>query len=162
MRVEHDYDVAPRALLEVLTDEAFLAERAARFGGTGGSTVARSADAIVVTLPRRLPLDAIPSALRGFAGSGRLTQTDTWSDITDDRATGDWTADVGSSPLRLKGTHEITAMGSGCRYTVTAEVKVKIPLLGGSAEKLVRERLAELIEKEQDFAEAWLEDSSRG
>jgi hypothetical protein len=156
MQVEHAYDVAPRALLDVLTDEGFLRERGRRYGGRGEPTVARSDGSIVVTVPRQLPVEAVPGPFRRFVGDGALVQTDTWSEIAEDRISGSWTTDVGKAPLLLRGTHEIVAAGSGCRYVVTAEVKVKIPLGGGAAEKLVRERLAELVRNEQDFAETWL------
>jgi hypothetical protein len=157
MRAEHAYDVPPRALLDLLTDEQFLRERGARFGGRGEPQVDRPDGTIVVRVPRQLPVDAVPGPLRRFVGSGTLVQTDTWSQIADDRVEGTWTADVGRSPMTLRGTHEITATESGCRYVVTAEVKVKIPLGGGAVEKLVRERLAELVRNEQEFVSTWLQ-----
>jgi hypothetical protein len=156
MQVEHAYDVAPRALLDVLTDDRFLQERGRRYGGRGEPSVQRSGDSIVVTVPRQLPVESVPGPLRRFVGSGALVQTDTWSDITDTRVSGTWTTDVGKAPLMLRGTHEIAATDTGCRYVVTAEVKVKIPFGGGAAERLVRDRLTELISSEQEFAATWL------
>ncbi len=156
MRAERDYDVPPRELLAVLTDERFLAERSARYGGSGTPTVRGSGDVIVVTIPRQLPVDAVPSAFRRFVGSGALVQTETWSRLTDDRAGGAWTTEVGDSPLELSGTQEITATADGCRYLISADVKVNIPFVGGKAEAMVSSRLQELIGKEQDFAADWL------
>jgi len=157
MRVEHVYGVSPRALLAVLTDEQFLAERGRRYGGRGEADVTRSDGTIVVRVPRQLPVDAVPGPLRRFVGNGALVQTDTWSQIADDTIVGTWAADVGRSPLVLSGRHEITRTDGGCRYAVTAEVKVRIPLGGGAAEKLVRQRLEELVQGEQQFAAAWLD-----
>jgi hypothetical protein len=156
MRVEHDYDVSPGKLLAVLTDEAFLAERSARYGGNGAPTVDRSAGTVVITVPRRLPVDAVPAPFRRFAGDGELVQTDIWSQ-SGDGFSGTWTTDAGSTPLRLEGTHEISPTGGGCRYAVTAEVQVKVPFIGGQVENLVRQQLAELIGKEQQFAATWIE-----
>jgi hypothetical protein len=157
MQVEHSYDVPPRVLLDVLTDEGFLRERSKRFGGRDEPSVTRSDGTIVVTVPRHLPVEAVPGPFRRFVGEGTLVQTDTWSHIADDRISGTWTTDVGKAPLALRGTHEIVATGTGSRYVVTADVKVKIPFGGGAAEKLVRERLAELVRNEQAFAAAWLQ-----
>jgi hypothetical protein len=157
MRVEHAYGVPPRALLAVLTDDQFLRERGRRFGGRGDPEVTRSDGTVVVRMPRQLPVDAVPGPLRRFVGDGALLQTDTWSQIADESIAGTWVADVGRAPLVLRGTHEITATGAGCRYAVTAEVKVKIPLGGGAAERLVRQHLEELVRNEQQFAESWLE-----
>ena len=158
MRVEHSYVVAPRALLDVLTDERFLAARSARFGGGGTPVVKRSGDdAIVVTVPRKLPVDAVPGPFRSMVGNGNLVQTDTWSEIADDQVAGTWTTDVGDTPLQLNGTHEITATNAGCRYVITAKVKVKVRFIGGQAEGLVRQRLADLVGREMEFAGKWLD-----
>ena len=156
MRVEHSYDVTPQALLDLLTDEAFLRARSKRFGGSGTPTVTREGDTIVVTVPRKLPLDAVPAPFRGMAGSGDLVQTDTWSDVSDDRVAGTWTTDVGDTPLDLSGTHEITGTADGCSYVVTAKVKVRVRFIGGQAEGMVRQRLADLVSKEMSFAADWL------
>jgi hypothetical protein len=155
MRVEREYDVAPQVLLDVLTDEAFLAHRGARFGGSEPAKLDRSADRVVIVVVRQLPVEAVPSPFRRFVGTGRLEQTDTW-DITAPPVTGTWTADVGSSPVSLHGTHEITATTDGCRYVVTAEVKVRLPIGGRMAESLVSQRLTELVRAEQEFAADWL------
>ena len=157
MRVEHAYGVPPRALLAVLTDEQFLRERGSRYGGRGEAAVERSDGTVVVRVPRQLPIHGVPAPLRRFVGSGALVQTDTWSQIDDDRVVGTWTTDVGRSPMTLRGSHEITATEGGCRYVVTAEVKVKIPFGGGAVENFVGERLAELVRNEQAFVSTWLE-----
>ena len=158
MRVEHAYDVPPRALFDLLTDETFLAARSERFGGSGPPTVDRREGTAVVTVPRRLPVDAVPAPFRGLVGSGDLVQTDAWTEMSEKRIAGAWTTDVGDAPMTLHGTHEITATSDGCRYVVTAHVRVKVRLIGGQAERMVSQRLAELVDKEQQFAEEWLRD----
>lgn len=160
MRVERGYDVAPRELLAVLTDKAFLAARSARFGGIGAPKVERVGDALIVTVPRQLPVDAVPGPFRAMVGSGKLVQTDDWSEIDDDKVAGTWTTDVGDIPLDLHGTHEITGTEGGCRYVVTAKVKVRVRFIGGQAEGLVRQRLADLVSRELDFAATWLADKA--
>ncbi|MGB9376316.1 MAG: DUF2505 domain-containing protein [Mycobacteriales bacterium] len=156
MRVEHTYDATPKELLEVLTDQAFLAARSRRFGGDGTPKVRRSGGTILVTVPRKLPLDAVPGPFRGMVGSGQIVQTDTWSEVDEERVSGTWTTDTGDTPLDLDGTHEILATDEGCSYVVTATVKVRVRFIGGQAEGLVRQQLAELVGREQDFAASWL------
>ncbi|MEP6696390.1 MAG: DUF2505 domain-containing protein [Pseudonocardiales bacterium] len=158
MRVEHEYDVPPSALLAVLTDEDFLAARSARYGGNGDPAVDRAADLVVVTVPRKLRMDAVPGPFRRFAGSGELVQTDTWTQLAGDRISGTWRIDPGDTPLRLAGCHEITATTAGSRYVVTAEVKVNIRFVGGQAEGVIRDQLTRLIGEEQAFAETWLDE----
>lgn len=156
MRVEHDYDVSPRALLDVLTDEAFLTARSARFGGSETPSVTGAGDHLVVRVPRQLPVEAVPGPFRGMIGDGKLTQIDTWSEVTDNRVAGAWSTEVGDAPIELNGAHEITATAGGCRYVVTAKVKVRVRFIGGQAEGLVRQRLRDLVAQEQEFAAAWL------
>ncbi len=156
MRVERDYQVPPAKLFAVLTDEVFLAARSARFGGSAPPTVRRNADTVVVTIPRQLPVESVPAAFRGFVGSGAVVQTETWFPAGDGSARGDWTSDAGNSPLELSGSQEVTATAGGCRYVVTAQVKVRIPFVGGRAEAMVRSQLEDLVGKEQDFAAEWL------
>lgn len=156
MRAEREYDVSPSALFAVLTDETFLAERNARYGGNGAPTVRRAGDDTVVTIPRQLPVDSVPAAFRRFVGSGAVVQTETWSPGADGGVGGSWTTEVGDSPLELSGTQEVTTTAGGCRHVLTAKVKVSIPFVGGKAEAMVSEQLADLVGKEQEFAAEWL------
>ncbi|MEP7054774.1 MAG: DUF2505 domain-containing protein [Actinomycetota bacterium] len=155
MLVSRDYAVTPTKLLEVLTDQAFLDARGAKFGAKSPSTVQRDADAIVVVTPRQLALDQVPSAFRGFVGSGELVQTDTWSVGAGD-PTGVWTTDVGGAPVKVGGTHRITATDAGCEYAVETTIKASIPFIGGAIESQVGGYLKALIGNEQEFAADWI------
>ncbi|MGH8869996.1 MAG: DUF2505 domain-containing protein [Actinomycetes bacterium] len=156
MQVEHAYEVEPRALFGVLTDPTFLAARGARFGGTTPPTVHEDGGNTVVRTPRALPLDVVPGPLRRFAGDGTLVQVDEWAAVTGADVHGVWTADVGSVPMDLEGTHEITPHEGGCRYVVTARVKVNVPVVGRAAQKTVDEHLGTLVRTELEFLAEWL------
>ncbi len=156
MRVERSYDVAPEALLDVLTDKAFLAARSERFGGSAKPTVDDTGDHVVVRVPRQLPVESVPAPFRGMVGDGKIVQVDNWSEVSSDEVFGTWTTEVGDAPLDLSGRHEITATDGGCRYVMTAAVKVRVRFIGGQAEGMIRQRLSELITAEQDFAADWL------
>jgi len=160
MRVEHHYDVTPRALFDVLVDPTFLDARGARFGANGPARVERADGSTVVRTPRAFPMEHVPGPLRGFAGNGHLVQVDTWSDVTEDRVLGSWQVEVGSAPIDLTGHHEIGSRGGGCVYVVTARAKVRIPLVGRAAEKSISEHLATLVHKELEFTADWLTGSS--
>jgi hypothetical protein len=153
--VSRDYAVAPAELLEVLTDQAFLDARGAKFGANAPSTVQRDGVAIVVVTPRQLPLDQVPAAFRSFVGSGELVQTDTWA-IGSGDPTGTWTTDVGGAPVKVWGTHGITATSTGCEYAVGTTIKATIPFIGGAIESQVGGYLKTLVREEQDFAADWI------
>ena len=104
-----------------------------------------------MTTPRQLPLDKVPSAFRRFVGDGRLVQIDSWRGTA-----GSWTIDAGHAPIRLGGTHQVTAVGPGCSYAVTGEVQVTLPVVAGRPRPSGRDYLGELIRAEQKFAAEWL------
>lgn len=155
MLVSHEYAVSPAELLEVLTEQAFLDARAAKFGGSAPSTIERSEESVVITTPRQLPMDEVPAAFKSFVGSGELVQTDTWVTGAGDPS-GFWTTDVGGAPVKVSGTHSIKATGAGCEYAIDATVKSSIPFLGGAIESQVAGFLKTLIGKEQAFAADWI------
>lgn len=157
MRVERVYSgVAALTLWEAMTDVDFLRARSTRFGGRGEPLVDRSGLQVVVTTPRQIPLDDVPGPLRRYVGSGALVQTDVWTDVATDHIRGDWSTDPGPMPASLTGTHEIAATPAGCRYLVTAVVKVHVPLIGGRLAGEVSRHVEQLVHSEQEFLAEWL------
>jgi hypothetical protein len=158
MRIEREYSgVAPRALWEAMTDLDFLSARSTRFGGRSEPDVDRSGGQVVVTTPRQIPMDDVPGPLRRYVGTGALVQTDVWTDVAADQVSGTWTTDPGGMPASLTGTHAIVATPSGCRYVVTATVKVHVPLIGGRLAGEVRKHVEELVRNELEFLAEWLD-----
>jgi hypothetical protein len=156
VQIEHEYGVPPREIFAVLTDAEFLRARGERFGSPAPATVERAATGAIVSTPRQIPLEEVPSAFRRYVGDGSLRQTDTFNHVSDERVAGTWVTDAGSVPVTMRGTHEITASGTGSRYVVTAEVKVGVPLVGGMLSGEVSKFLGQLVRKEQEFLAEWL------
>lgn len=157
MQVEHTYPIAPRELFGVLVDPAFLKARAARFGGAGEPTVEHDAGVVVVTTPRQLPLERVPGSARRLVGDGRVEQVDRWEQIDDDQVSGEWSTMVGRAPITMRGTHEIVpADGAGSAYTVTINVDVHVPVIGGRLSHEVEGHLENLVRTEQQFTAEWI------
>jgi hypothetical protein len=156
VQVEHRYAAGPGDLFAVLTDPAFLAARSERYGGVGRPTVSRSGSVVEVRAVRQLPLEKVPSPFRRFVGDGRVEQVDTWATSDAARVTGTWTLDTGRAPITLRGSHDIGADGDGCRYVVTAEVRVSVPVVAGRLSQQVERYLSQLIAAEQAFLADWL------
>jgi hypothetical protein len=157
MHVEHEFTVAPTRLRDTLVDADFLAALGERFGGVGKAVTETGDSSITVVSQRQLPMEYIPAAARSFAGDGVVTQTDLWSLESDDPVDGSWTARLDGAPATMGGGYTITATEQGCRYTVTAEVKVKIPLIGGRVESEIRRYLSSLVGKQMEFTQEWLD-----
>jgi hypothetical protein len=157
MALEHDYQVSPAELFAVLIDPTYLEARSERFGGVDAPTVETDDDTTTVTTWRQLPMDKIPAAFKSFVGDGRIEQVDTWEPPGDDEPVhADWRATVGTAPATINGEHVIEATDDGCRYTITTNVKVKIPFFGGKVEEQIEGYLEYLIGKEQAYVAEWI------
>lgn len=154
----YNYTVSPSALLESLVDLDYLAARSERFGGVGAPTTEETGDNVVITAVRQLPMEKIPTAIKGLVGDGQITQVDTWSTLPDTEGTlhGSWRADLGSAPAVIGGDYSIEPTTEGSSYSCTVSVKVKVPFVGGKIEQQVRGYLDHLIAKEQAFLDDWL------
>jgi hypothetical protein len=162
VQVDHPYGVVPGALLDVLVDPGFLTSRSARYGGVGAPTVQRAGPLVEVRTVRQLPLEHVPTAFRRFVGAGRVEQLDAWPVEADGDVTGRWLVDTGRAPIELRGEHRIVGAAGGCRYSVSAQVTVTVPVLAGRLSRQVETYLRQLIAAEQAFLANWLEESGRG
>lgn len=154
----HAYTVSPSVLLDALANSGYLAARSERFGGVGTPTCERTDGNVVITSVRQLPMDKIPGAIKGLVGDGRITQVDTWlqAETPDGALSGSWRADLGTAPTVIGGDYAIVPTATGCSYSCTVNVKVKVPFIGGKIEQQVRGYLDHLITKEQAFLHDWL------
>jgi hypothetical protein len=159
MHVERTYAITPAQLRDTLVDPDYLAALGARFAGIGEAEVETGDASITVISRRKIPVEYVPAAARGFVGDGVVTQTDLWSLNGDDPVDGSWTATLNSAPATMGGGYTIANTADGCHLTVTAEVKVKIPLIGGKIEAEIRRYLGSLVSRQMEFTEEWLGES---
>ena len=141
-------------VFDVLTSEAWVARKAARFGD--GSKVVRRevgpGGGVVLAVARELP-DGAPGFLtRLLPKDGRVVQTDEWApDDGSGTRTGTWRVELAGAPARLGGTLRVEPDGSGSAYVVAGETKVSVPLVGGRAESFIADMLARLGRTEGDL-----------
>ena len=154
--VSRTFPLPPRELVESMLSEDYQRTRSSRLGGTAAPTVVRDGtDRATVRFPRRLPLESLPGPLRSLAGTGEITQVEKWDVITDERCHATWGSES-SLPGKAGGTFEVVPDGTGSRYTVTATVDVKVPLIGGRISKEAEAQVVKLIEAEMDLATEYL------
>jgi hypothetical protein len=159
MHVEREYAVKPAQLRETLVDPDYLAALGARFAGLGDAEVETGDASITVVTRRQIPVEYVPAAARGLVGDGVVTQTDLWSLESDHPVDGSWSATLDGAPATMGGGYTIDGTDAGCRLTVTAQVKVKIPLIGGKIESEIRRYLESLVTKQMAFTQEWLDAS---
>ncbi|MCX2948079.1 DUF2505 domain-containing protein [Lentzea sp. NEAU-D7] len=159
-RIEH-HTTSPHSAEKVfgaMVDETYLRDRLAAIGGKDAQLVTYSStgEKTSYQLKQGVPAEHVPSAVRAALGGDLVIQrTETW-------AAGAGTVEVAVNgvPGRLEGSFTVLDNGSGSKLTLSGEVKVSIPFLGGKIEKLIAEQVAVLLDKESEFTSQWL--ASRG
>ena len=102
----------------------------------------------------------LPSGIPGFLekvlpADGRAGQTDTWGPAESDGSrAGTWEAQVPGAPVEVRGTMRLVPTASGCDYVIAGTAKVKIPLIGGRAEKFVADATARTTAAEAEVLRA--------
>lgn len=155
-RIEHHTTSAFPAekVFAALVDETYLRDRLAAIGGKDAELVTYSSvdGKTSYQLKQGVPAEHLPSVAKSLLGGDLVIQrVENW-------AAGAGTAEVtlNGVPGRLDGAFTITEHGTGSKLTLTGEVKVSIPLMGGKLEKMVAEQVAVLLDKESEFTSEWL------
>lgn len=141
-------------LFGVLTSDAFVQRRAARFrdGATVVRREPRADGGLLLAVARELPDGAPGFITRLLPEDGRVVQTDDWGPAdADGGRSGTWRVELPGAPARLGGTLRVEPVGRATRYLREGEVKVSVPLVGGKAEHFIAEMVMKLGQKESDL-----------
>jgi hypothetical protein len=144
------YPAPPDAVLALLTDEAFLRDRAAALGGQAEEVTVAGR---VSTVRLAAPTAGIPTVFARFVGSSvAVVERTTWTpDGTGHRGALDVGAEVFGRTVRVTGERLLTSDGEGTRSTVTGTAKVDAPLIGRQAEGAVSELVAVVLRREDEL-----------
>lgn len=156
MRFEHTlrYDASPDEVFAMLGEAVFREQVCeAQHATEATATVDGVDDTMSVAVDQRRPSEGIPSFAKKFVGDTiHILQREEWSSATD--ATLDVT--IPGKPGHLKGTITLRPDGDGTVETVSGDLKVAIPLVGGRIEVLVGELLEHALQTEHRVGTAWL------
>jgi len=152
---ELTYDAAPQEVLAMLADPAFrekvcdamkVERREVGIDGAAG-------EGMQVVVDQTQPAQGLPSFAKKIVGEElRIVQRETWSD--DAHASLD--VEIPGKPGTFAGAIALAADGSGTVESVTGEVRVKVPLVGGKLEGLVADMLGRALKTENRVGRAWL------
>lgn len=124
---------------ERLHDGSRVVERDERPGG-----------GVLFVLSRELP-DGVPGPLQRFLPSdGRVVQTDEWAAAAGGERHGTWSVRIPGAPATMGGTMSVVPTDGGSTYAIKGEVVVKVPLIGGKAEKYIAGLVRQLAAKEAE------------
>ena len=131
------YEAGPDRVWAMLTDPAYREEVCT---GTGAQSYEVNSDADdgggTVRVSRVLPAPG-HKAVRTLVGDTvTVEQTETWGAAEDDGTRrGELRLQVKGQPATMTGTCTLASDRSGSALDIEAELKVRIPLIGGSLEK---------------------------
>jgi hypothetical protein len=156
MRFEHrlSYDASPDVVHEMLIDQAFRQKVATEMHTTRHLvTVDRTASGVVVVVDQTQHARRIPSFAKRFVGDEiQIVQTESW----DSETHAGLEVAIPGKPGHLKGGIVLESTGAGTQETVTGDIKVPIPLIGGRLEGLIAQLLDAAMRTEERVGRSWL------
>ena len=116
------------------------------------------AGGIRVKTTQVLRVDRLPGVVTQFhPGDLAIVREETWSPVSDGRATATVTGVIPGAPVTMSGTAVLAPGDNGAsRLEFTVAVEVRIPLVGGKVENFIGGQLVELLIAEQRFTTAWI------
>ncbi|TPG31518.1 DUF2505 domain-containing protein [Mycolicibacterium hodleri] len=159
-----EYDGTVEQIHQAFGDERYWIERLISSGAdetTLDSITWNAAGGIDVITTQTLRADRLPGVVTQFhRGDLSFVREETWTPLTDGRATAIVKGSIPRAPASLSGTAVLAPAGTGSRLEFTASVEVRIPLVGGKVENFVGSRLVELLTAEQNFTTAWIRENA--
>jgi len=109
---------------------------------------------VTVVVSRELPGGGPAILERFLPKDGRVVQTDDWQPAADGARSGRWKVEIPGAPAALGGTLRLEPLPGGSRYTIVGDVSVRVPLIGGKAERLISDLVVRLADKEAELLRA--------
>lgn len=140
-------------------EEAFWLDRLATVG-TAQDTLddlVVADDTITVTLTQHIADEDIPDLARKvLPGQLVIVRTSVFTDFDGERYFGSAKADAAGGLARIEGGTEAVTEGGNALESLSGQVKVSVPLLGGKLEKLVVAHLNHAFEAEYRHLNHWI------
>ncbi|MEO5981231.1 MAG: DUF2505 domain-containing protein [Pedococcus sp.] len=154
-----EYAATPQEVFAVLTDQAFQeAKCAATAAIKYSASITRSGGGATIRTERILPSEGLPDFAKNMVGETlKVVETQTWGAASADGSrTGTLEMAVAGVPVALGGTLALAPGGPGSIEHLDADLKAKIPLIGGKIEKAAAKPIRESIDIEAATAKEWL------
>jgi hypothetical protein len=151
---ELDYEASPEDVRAMLADPAFR-EKVCRAQGVTGCTVSvdPAGDKMSVVIDTTRPAEGVPGFAKKFVGDTiAISQREVWADPTN----ASLAVTVPGKPGQFDGHVSLNGDVTGTVETVSGDVKVSIPLIGGKLERLVSDMLGSALRIENRVGKAWL------
>jgi hypothetical protein len=150
VKVQYDKNVPaePAGVFGMMTKEEFQRGYAAA-GAVEFDVDVHHGDGVTTTrVSRTLPTAKMPAVARRFVGPTiDLVEIVAWSMMSPETWHGDAAVDimVSGRDARFRGRAAIEPGQPGTRYSLTGDVVIKVPLVGGTVEKLAADALLKAV-----------------
>jgi uncharacterized protein YndB with AHSA1/START domain len=151
---ELTYDASPEAVHAMLADPAFRARVCeATHASHHEVSVQPGPSGMTVVVDQTQPARGIPSYARRVVGDQiRIVQRETWTG----GSAASLVIELPGKPGAVQGSLALAGDASRTVETVTCEVTVRVPMIGGKLEDLVGGLLQSALRAEQRVGRAWL------
>lgn len=150
-RISHRFPVSPRAYWDGTRDPD-LDQRMAEAGEIDVQVLERQREGTrLVERLRVSPRQELPGLAQKALGTSRFSYVQVVeSDDADMRTTWQVLPDVLADKVSCRGTSRVVEAAGGCERVIDGEIKVAVPLVGSSIEKVVLEQLQRSYDRAAD------------
>ncbi|QWC84070.1 DUF2505 domain-containing protein [Nocardioidaceae bacterium] len=157
MRYEHTmtYEASAEQVFEMLKSEEFREKVCSELRQTQSwdVDVTPKGEGMDVRIEQVQETKGVPSAAKKFIGdTTTIVQTEHW---TSPRAA-DLGVEIPGKPGSVKGTISLDEHNGTTTETVSVDIKVSVPLIGGKLEKLIADLLSAAMRTEEKVGKQWL------
>jgi len=154
------YDGSVEQVHRAFSDDDYWRARLADSGADDATLDSITRDGhggVDVITTQTLRANRLPAVVAQFHhGDLSFVREESWSAVTDGRATAIVKGSIPGAPATLTGTALLAPSDGGTKLEFKATVEVKIPLVGGKVENFIGSQLVELLVAEQRFTTAWI------
>lgn len=158
-----EYDAAPDAVFEMLSDPAYQERKCVEAGAVRHSvSVAPQGGGVHIVTTRELPTDDLPDFAKSLVGP-RLQTTETWSwraRGADGGRDGQLHVEVAGAPVSMRAIVRLTPSAQSSSLTVVGDLKASVPLVGGKIEKAAAPAVVNALRSEGATGRRWLAGSA--
>ena len=158
--ISADYPGTVEHVHQAFADERYWLARLAESGAdeaTLDSIDIYDDGGIAVVTTQVLRADRLPGLVGQFhRGDLCIVRRENWSAVAEKRAEATVSGEIEGAPVRVDGNASLAPRDSGSRLTLTTQVEVRIPLVGGKIENFIGGSLTDLLAAEQAFTIRWL------